>query len=266
MHIGCGLILLSGLYPFWHAWQANRQTTLRPALLWALAAWAVWLAVVSSAGDSQLLRYLALSLTGCAGVAVLGARRPGIGAWHFVVVGFLAVLLLPVAQGLGQPRLQPAHLIFLGAGLAVTLLNYLPTRFALAVLVFGAACAIEILQLAGVTLPEWLQAPGQLLAAISPWVALILAHRNDKHLSEVDRVWLSFRDRFGGVWGLRQQDQLNRAAANAGWPVILTWQGMRYNGVGTPPSTVELLALLRSVLKRFGLDKVDAKTVSPRAG
>jgi hypothetical protein len=44
------------------------------------------------------LRYLALCLTGCVGVAVLGARRPGVGAWDFVLLGLLAVLLL-VAGG-----------------------------------------------------------------------------------------------------------------------------------------------------------------------
>jgi hypothetical protein len=251
MHRVCGLILLSGLYPFWRAWRANRQTTLRPALLWALAAWAAWLGVVATDADGGLIRYLALCLTGCAGVAVLGARRPGVGAWQFVVVGLLAVLLLPVAQGFGRPLLQPAHLIFLGATLAVTLLNYLPTRFAPAVLVFGAACAVEITLLGGVELSGWLHAAGNFLAALSPWAALAVSRRTDKGLSEVDRLWLSFRDRFGGVWGLRQQDQFNRAAANAGWPVVLTWHGLGKAGDGTVPEASRL-ALLRATLKRFG--------------
>ena len=46
------------------------------------------------------LGYTALSLTGCAGVAVLGARRPGVGPWNFVLLGLLAVMLLPLAEGL----------------------------------------------------------------------------------------------------------------------------------------------------------------------
>jgi hypothetical protein len=32
------LILLTGAYPLWHGWRANRETTLLPALAWALAA------------------------------------------------------------------------------------------------------------------------------------------------------------------------------------------------------------------------------------
>jgi hypothetical protein len=253
MHTVCGLVLLSGLYPWWRAWRANQETTLRPALLWGLAGWAAWLGVVTTAGlDGRLIRYLALSLTGCAGVAVLGARRPGVGAWNFVVAGLLAVLLLPVVQGFGQPRLQPAHLLFLAATLAVTLLNYLPTRFAPAVLVFATACGVELALAGGVELPGWMQEAARVLAALSPWVAFAATRRSYTGLSELDQTWLGFRDRFGGVWGLRQQEQFNRAAANVGWAVVLAWDGLQSNNTGTRPEAAELLALLRAVLKRFG--------------
>jgi hypothetical protein len=241
------------LYPLWRAWRANRRTPLRPALLWALAAWAAWLPVVAiETPAGTLSRYLALGLTGCAGVAVLGARRPGVGAWNFVVAGLLAVLLLPVAEGFGEPRLQPAHLVFLAATLAVPLLNYLPTRFAPAALPFGAACGIELTLLTPAEIPGWLADAAGVLAALSPWVAFALSKRSDKGLSSVDRAWLEFRDRFGGLWGLRQQDQFNRAAANAGWPVALSWGGVRKLEGGRQPETAEVLEMLRAVLKRFG--------------
>lgn len=253
MHTVCGLVLLSGLCAWWRAWRANRRTALRHALLWALAAWAAWLPVVAIGTPAgTLTRYLALSLTGCAGVAVLGARRPGVGAWDFVVAGLLAVLLLPVAEGFGELRLQPAHLLFLAATLAVPLLNYLPTRFAPAVLLFGAACGIELAALARTELPGWLADAGGVAAALSPWVALAVSRRAKTPLSEPDRLWLEFRDRFGGLWGLRQQDQFNRAAANAGWPVALSWTGLRRSEGGNPPEEAELLEMLRAVLKRFG--------------
>ena len=50
-------------------------------------------------------------------MAVLGARRPGVTAWNFVVAGLLAVLLRPLFEGLGELRLGPAHLLFLGGAL-----------------------------------------------------------------------------------------------------------------------------------------------------
>ena len=89
----------AAVYPLWRAWRANRGTALAHAVGWAVAAWAAWLAAFLFGGDGALGRYVALSLTGCAGVAVLGARRPHVGAWNFVVASLLAVLLLPVAQG-----------------------------------------------------------------------------------------------------------------------------------------------------------------------
>src|SRR5262249_14364415 len=128
--------LLTGFYPLARALAANRSTTLRPTLAWAAATQAA-LAAAALDPASRTLSYLALCLGGCAGVAVLGARRPGVGAWNFVLGGLLAVLLLPVATGLGTPRLEPAHLIFLGATLTVGLLNYLPTRIGVAAVLAG---------------------------------------------------------------------------------------------------------------------------------
>src|SRR5438067_382013 len=145
----CGLALLAGAYPLCRALRASRQTTLRQAVLWGACAWAAWLAVPAAAAlgrvaEGEFGRHLALCLTGCAGVAVLGARRPGVGAWNWVVCGLLAVLLLPAAEGLGRPRPEPAHLIFLGATLAVGLVNYLPTRLGPAALLLAAGCGAEL--------------------------------------------------------------------------------------------------------------------------
>src|SRR5206468_6059424 len=124
-------------YPLWAARGANRHTTLGPAIGWAAFAWAVWgWSLYADAAwpevSADKVRYLALSLTGCAGVAVLGARRPGVGAWNFVLLGLLAVMLLPVAEGLllgGQPP-GTLRVLFLGATVGVGVLNYLPTRLA----------------------------------------------------------------------------------------------------------------------------------------
>jgi hypothetical protein len=263
------VVLLSGLYPMGRAWIANRSTSLAHAVGWAVAAWGAWVAALLAElkwppPEALTLRYLALCLTGCAAVAVLGARRPGVLAWNFVVVGLLAVLLLPVAEGLGHPRLHLPNTIFLACTLAVGLLNYLPTRLAPAVLILGLGCGEAFIRLfpgenadpgAGQLPPI-----GELLLAASPWVALVQFGRRTRAPSEFDRLWLDFRDRFGFVWGQRLRDQLNRAAANAGWPVHLRWRGLRITaGKDLPADEVQckIVDTLRAMLKRFGPGEVD---------
>src|SRR5262245_64483956 len=97
------LLTGSGFYPVWRAWQANNRTSLNYAVLWAAVAWLAWswLFAATWAGQDSAIktcRYLALSLTAGASMAVLGARRPGAGAWNFVLLGLLAVMLLPLAE------------------------------------------------------------------------------------------------------------------------------------------------------------------------
>src|SRR5262245_40582418 len=118
MPVVWGLLFLTGFYPLAEACRANRGTTLRQAVLWALVGWAAWVGAawagaLGPGADAGPVRYVALCLSGCAGVAVLGARRPGVGAWNFVVIGLLAVLLRPLAEGLGELRLGMPHLAFL---------------------------------------------------------------------------------------------------------------------------------------------------------
>jgi hypothetical protein len=257
------LLLCSGGYPLGRAWLANRQTTLFQAIHWAGVAWAAWLValalpILHPGADTLTARYVALGLTGAAGVAVLGARRPGVAAWNFVVVGLVAVLIMPVAQGLGRPRLETLNLLFLGATVAVGVLNYLPTRMGGAAFVLACGCAWH---LAGLGTPEPEPHPldvqgslGDLLLGVSPWVAL--AQMQGRWVaSEFDRLWLDFRDRFGFVWGQRLREQFNRAAANAGFPVYLRWSGLRLRpGTRLPEVEVqeEIVRTLRAMLRRFG--------------
>src|SRR5947199_5371935 len=109
----CAVVLTAG-FPLVEAWRANQRTTLRQSIAWAGGAWACWLLTfvalaLEDVENAGLGRYLSLAMTGCAGVAVLGARRPGVQAWNFVICGLLAVLLLPLAQ----QRIDAAFRIFL---------------------------------------------------------------------------------------------------------------------------------------------------------
>jgi hypothetical protein len=247
------LALAAGL-PVLLAWQGCRGWTLRQALLWAWGAWSAWVLAgslpVLGVEESRLASWLALCLTACTGVAVLGARKPGAGVWHFVVFGLLAALLRPVLEGLGELRLEAAHLVFLGVVLLVGVVNYLPTRMGPAVLALGVGCGLELAGLGGVALPREAVLAGRWLLVGSPWLGLLLLTRKTVSATLFDEVWLSFRDRYGLVWGQRSREQFNRSAANAGWPLVLGWSGLVRTG-GEPPDPVRVLAVSRAVLKRF---------------
>jgi hypothetical protein len=255
MSLAWGLFLLGGLYPWYRAWRANRLTALSHALLWALAAWLAWALAIGLEWPGG--RYLALCLTACAGVAVLGARRPGVVAWNFVVAGLLAVLLRPAALTLltgllwssgeeGQGlRLDGAALTILGVALGVPLLNYLPTRLGPAAAALGLGCALEAASLAGE--PAWLGV-GDGLVAATPWLALGALGWGQRPTDEVTRLWRGFRDRFGLLWALRMREQFHRAARNAGCPAELGWGTARV----APEGREQALALLRATLRRFG--------------
>jgi hypothetical protein len=267
LHILAGTLFVTTVYPVWYAWRANRRTSLVQAVNWAVSAWTVWgLLVVSTAASSApqtlLLRHLALCLTGCAGVAVLGARRPGVGAWNFVVFGLLAVLLLPQAEGLltgAGLHLDTFRTVFLSATLAVGVLNYLPTRMGMAAVLAAVGCGFEIAQLHGMGpfagRPEQGSPLTALWLALVPWLAYAAVRGQEPPASEFDRLWLGFRDRFGLVWGQRLREQFNNAARHAGWPVVLRWQGLRlFAGevVPDPDTQTAIVAGLCALMKRFG--------------
>jgi hypothetical protein len=261
MHLLCWLIFVTGAYPLWCAWHANRRTSLSHALAWAGAAWLAWGASLATAdlGTASAvggMRYLALCLTGCAEVAVLGARRPGVAAWNFVVGGLLVVLLLSLAEGIlvgGTLQLGGVRVVFLAGTLLVGIVNYLPTRLAAASLVLAAGCALTIGGLIGEE--GTATSVGDCVILLVPWAAW-LATRRPAALSSLDRLWREFRDRFGLVWGQRLREQFNRSAFHAGWRVELAWQGLRPSAGAAPPDAATeaaCLAALHALLKRFGM-------------
>jgi hypothetical protein len=256
MDLLAALLLWTGTYPLAKALRANRTTTLWQSLVWALVAWsawigAAWVRALQIGREERLAAYGALCLTGCAGIAVLGARRPGAAAWNFVVVGLLAVLMLPILNGMGEPRLESAQEIFLAVTFLVPVLNYLPTRLGPSAVLTAAGCGWEMARLLGWISPTrspWL---GLFLLALTPWTAWVALAVGEPASSEVDRLWLAYRDRFGFVWGQRMREQFNRAAHHAGWPVELRWSGLHMTAAEPSPDLAALAATLRAVLKRF---------------
>ncbi len=265
MQIICCLLLLTGAYPLWQSWQANRRTSLLASIYWAMLSWVAWVAAAviamgSSAPATRASWYLALCLTACAGVAVLGARRPGVGPWNFVVLALLGLELLPLAEALvkgGSLRLDGVRAMPVAAALVVGILNYVPTRLAPAVILLLVGCA---------SFTAWIVSPGSdsdvpfylragcLALAIVPWVAFA-SLRQRTTASEFDRLWLDFRDRYGFVWAQRLRDQFNRSAFHSGWPVFLSWEGLRLLVPASPPLPdlqTAALTTLQALMRRFG--------------
>jgi hypothetical protein len=237
------LVVVSAGIPLAWAVRANRSTSLFHAVLWAVVAWGGWVLSALTGGASE--RYLALALTGCAGVAVLGARRPGIVAWNFVIVGLLVVLLLPLGEAhiLGTPlRLGTFRTVFLASLLGVTVINYLPTRLGVGAALLGVGCGLALARLTD-DLPQselevW-------SVGLAPWLGWLGLVAGRQRVTPADVLWRALRDRYGLVWGQRVREQFNRAAANAGLACELRWTGLR------PPGDVAARDLLEATVKRF---------------
>jgi hypothetical protein len=255
------LVFAVAALPLAIASRENRSTTLFHAIVWAWLASAGWTVAFAIAGNAW--RYLALVLTGCAGMAVFGARRPGVAAWNFVVVGLLVVLLLPLAEAAirGIPlRLDSARAAFLVVLLGLTIVNYLPTRLGGGAALLGVGAARELqpflsetglapLEFGGLPWTAWSIG----LAPTAAWLGtVVVAGKTDG----AARLWASFRDRFGLVWGLRLREQFNRAAANAELPIELGWAGLRSKakvpGWTRDPAS-NAFEILAALVQRFGL-------------
>jgi hypothetical protein len=267
-------LFLTAAYPLLQAWRHYRRTSLAHAVLWTSVAWLGWSALLFFALPLALRspsafvagRYAALCLIGCAGVAVLGARQPGAGAWNFVVLGLLAVFLLSWAEGFltgSEVEIGPVRAIFLAGTLGVVVLNYLPTRLGPAAMLLATGCTWEFWNLlrpdtgkaAPLHFPADLALSGAFLG-VAVWSAWATIRFRPAPPSAVDQLWRDFRDAYGLFWAARLRDQFNRSAVHAGLGVELRWRGLTNVARAAPPDASQAAAsleLLQALLKRFGL-------------
>jgi hypothetical protein len=245
------VVYVSAAVPMFVALRTTRGTTLFHAATWAWFAWLAWGLALTA--DDRRLDYAALCITGSAGVAVFGARRPGVTAWNFVVGSLLVVLLLPVAEGmLTGTGLQLGwfRTTFVTVLVGATVINYLPTRLGIGAVALGASCGLTLAGLwdrghAMRPLLPW-------LIGIVPWVAWIGMPGYRTRGTAFDRQWMAFRDRYGLVWGQRLREQFNCAAVNAGWAATLRWRGLQAGTQVTDVQRREMEGALAALMKRFG--------------
>ncbi len=167
-------------------------------------------------------------------IAVLGARRPGSGAWTaFVLVPLVVVLELP-AWSQWRPDGPPDRLLLeppAVMGLAVALVmgagNYFGTRFTRAVGLYALAIVSLVVPVASgdakVSPETW-----RLMGSMSLLAATFAARGRaaaPPGATGWDRAWLDFRDSFGIVWAKRVMDRANEAARGERWPVRLDISG-----------------------------------------
>ena len=133
-------------------WKDNRHTSLAHAVVWTIIAWIAWILTLPLEPPGSKVGpcvYLALALTGCASIAVLGARRPGVTMWNAVVAALLLMEISPWAEAAirqSEIQLDGLRLAILAGAIAIGVMNYLPTRAVLGALLVGFGCACQLLR------------------------------------------------------------------------------------------------------------------------
>lgn len=274
-----GTLLVSSL-PMVRGFQLARGTALRPPLVWGLIALVLGVVAQLVATGEPLAdgrpwaghgAYL-MSLSALAAlISVLNARRPGSGPWAGLMALLVLVFLIPWLEGSGlvgsgdamdRLRLESPWNLFFALLILAGAVNYLLTRYGLAAFLVGVGLGLEWLALVATAWPPiwrgrlWSLVPWCLALAV--WVAEAIAARPAHAKTDLDRLWLWFRDRWGLVWALRVMERFNREARVARWPIRLEWPGVvstsSQSDSGDLPEPMipeNALATLRGLLRRF---------------
>lgn len=267
-----------------------RGTTLAAPALWTVAAALMlaaadgvltWRPNLAETFGASLARYATAAGTFCPLIAVLGAKRPQDRGWQWVVLTLWIVLLAPAGQAWAGrsgrfEAIGPAWQMMLYALMGLGLLNYLPTRHALAALLVAAgqqgllfeflfsreAHSHSLHRIVGLGLC--------LLAAI-----LVRPARAEElptaasRIAPFNRRWMAFRDNWGAFWALRVMGRVNESAELSGWPVRLGWRGFTSADGTAPPDVDDRVAAqieqaMDSLLRRFERIETAPQTAPPR--
>ena len=164
-------------------------------------------------------------------------------------------------------HLHPIVAWFLALLILVILGNTLPTRHALAGLLFAISQACLLSDMLPFPLPRKVEPLWGLALALATLVLVNLrAAPARPGVAPLDRIWLDFRNGYGAVWGLRVAERVNATAEANNWNVRLTWQGFTEgNKPATwqnPAKTAEVQRSFIALLRRF----VSASWIERRLG
>lgn len=263
-------------WPLGVAWRAARGTALRATVGWAVLAVVLGM-VAQGVGRGEPLidgrpgaghwAYLSALATLAALLSVFNARRPGAGAWALLMALLVLVFLIPwlegsgLARGVGageRLRLEAPWSWFFGGLMLAGAINYLPTRYGPASSWLALGLGVELGALAWPSGPQdlrataWSAFPWAL--AVASWTAESRSQRGGPGQGGLGRLWSSFRDHWGVIWGLRVQERFNRSAAAANWPIRLAWHGTFPAPGDGAFDTDAPEATLKSLLRRFATE------------
>jgi hypothetical protein len=269
----------------------------------AAAAWAIvsataiaaveaaiaWRADALDPLTASLARYATAVSSFCPLMAVLGAKRPQHRGWQWIVLSLWVVMLVPVMQSVAarsgnRLELFAAWRMLIAALIAMGLLNYLPTRYAVA----AALLAVGQTLLLGPFLfqtADGLQWREGGVAVILAATALVYVQsrrrpapaspgqRECELLGRYNERWFAMRDGWGAFWGLRVLQRVNQTADLSRWPVRLHWRegfaplaatGEAPGGSTVDaPTTAHIQQTMDAVLRRF--ERLESPTALPDA-
>lgn len=213
--------------------------------------------------------YFAAVILLCPGIAVLGARRPGAGAWAvFVLLPLVLVLMWPAVASFQAARPTEPFEMEVPALVGFTLVlimsagNYFGTRYTLPTFYYATAIVLLVAPMSAAVpdvFPE--RHTARFLASLGFLLAIAETVRRsgavpDEETSRFDTLWFDFMDSFGMVWAKRVMDRLNDSARHEKWAKRLELHG--FIPVASSPTLDEtertnerIEHTLRFLLKRF---------------
>ena len=270
------IVLVTSMFPLGKAVLAARGTALPGAIWWATLA--ILLAILSQCiGLTETAEsgrpscgqwvYLSTFASLAAAISVLNARTPGSGAWAILMAILMVVFLVPwleggslarTDQGWSRLRLSAPWTIFYGLLVVAGVTNFLATRYVWAATIFGLGLIAMFVGLVRTDLPKPYRGMIWEGVAWSFGVTIWVAEFSKDHTvssSDLERLWIWFRDHWGVVWGLRTMERFNRTAEACDWSIRLAWQGIvRCDGFTPAPTSgipEEATSTLIALLRRF---------------
>lgn len=205
--------------------------------LWCLAPLGS-LMVGLTEGTVDLGRYLSVLLLAGAGIAVLGARRPGSESWWwFVVAPMFLVLGWPVfltwGEGWVPDQLELMTPAFFGCLLVIVMAggNYLATRWQSACCFAVVATTLSLMRYTSLISQAWrvsemLRLGSEFCGMCAIWAAMRSLIRVHPQPLGLNRFWIDFRDAYGIVWAYRVMERLNEEANRHDWPIRFEIEGI----------------------------------------
>ncbi len=172
---------------------------------------------------------------------LLGAKRPQVLAWQFIVAALAIVLLLPLAQTImrsrydGPVELHAMWLLFWLGLLAVGIVNFLRSRLLFAAGLYVAAAGLLLSSGVGWISGRWSGACGPaaaVLVAAATWLAAQRLSEPPKLPAGVQRMWSDFVNLYGALWATRVKDRFNSEASQRRHTARLTWDGLTSSRTG----------------------------------